>query len=377
MLRPVQTGEQTQDGGLAGTDRSEDGDALPCPDAQLVNAHGIEHAACIGEFHFFHAELAAQGVRGQLALVALISLQGIDLFQSGQGGLGMRTLHHQAGNHGHRGQDAATQDGAGDQRTHGDLAVDDQERADDDGGRVAQLLQHGSDIAGMVADGAHGHVAADGLGADVDPAREEFPAAGTGLDGLHPLHRLHQQAGLEVGGRCALVGQPYHLAIGEVADTDGRQPEHGRHQRHPGTGDEGDHQYEQQAQRQVDQGEQRLRGIEGANLFISAQLPGQAADGTWQLVHPDRQQAFEERLRELGIEAGDHAVHDVRTRELHAQLEDDGQRDADGQHDQRSHAVRRNDPVIDLHREDRGPQRNDAHHHRGNHHFQDDGTVFA
>ncbi|EEF25582.1 conserved hypothetical protein, partial [Ricinus communis] len=365
LLRAIQSRQQAQDGGLAGADRPQHGHALTCVDGQLVDGHGVEHAAGVGELGLFDAELTAQVVWGELSLAALVGLQGVDLFQPGQRGLGVGALHHQAGNHRYRRQDAAAQDGTGDERAHGDLAIDDQEGADDDGGGIAQLLQGRGDIAGMVADGAHGHVAADGFGADVDPAREELPAAGTGLDGLDAFHRLHQQAGLEVGGSRTLVGQPCHLAVGEVADQDGDHTEDGRHQRHPGAGDKGDHQYEQQAQRQVDQGEQGLRGVEGADLFIAAQLAGQAAHGTGQLIDPHGQQALIERLRQLGVEAGNHLVHDVGAGELHAQLEQDGQAHADGQHDQGGHAVGGDDAVIDLHGEDRRAQRDDAHHHRG------------
>lgn len=70
-------------------------------------------------------------------------------------------------------------------------------------------------------------------------------------------------------------------------------------------------------------------------------------------------------------------IHDVRAGELHTQLEENGQSDANGQHDQSGNTMGGNDAVIYLHGKDRSTQGDDAHHDRCENDLKENGPEFG
>ena len=307
----------------------------------------------------------------------VVGLEVVELIQTLQGCFGVGVLNEQARNHQDGRQHAAAEDGGGDECAHGHVSGHHDHGADHNNTGVAQLLQRCGKVGHALGGVAHLQIVGDGVRVEAEPAREELPAAGTGLDGFHAVHGLDEKTGFLIGVLGAGFSDAVDTAARGKADQQGGSSQQQRHGRHPGAGDPGDEHQEDHAHGHVHQGKQGARGVEVAHLLVAAHLPGQRAHGGGQLVDANLQQPLKDFAREPVVEPDGDVVHDARAHEFQGQLDQDAQHDPDAEHGQGVLPARGNDAVVDLHGKQRGHQRQQTNEDGGHHGFAQAGAVQA
>ena len=249
--RVVQAAEQTQQGGLASPNGAQHRHTLTRLDLQLGHGQG-RRVVTISKLGLLELVVATQGFGGEGPFhVLLVHLELVEFFQAFECGLGMGVLHQHARNGHDRRQNAPADDGASDQGAHGHLPLHDHPGPCHHQTGVADLLDGGRQKAHTFGQGAHLEVVLDGFLVDLDPAREEFPAARARFDGFDAFDRLDQQAGFHVGKLCPSLRLVEDFVADGHADVQGQQAKHQGHCRHQGVANEQYDHHEQHPQGQV------------------------------------------------------------------------------------------------------------------------------
>ena len=285
LLRLVHAREQPQQGGLARPHWPQHAYFFSGADVQL--GHYQRLAASVAGGHALKAVLTAQGVHhNRLLLAMVVVLQGPQAVQPLERGLGLRPLHQLARDHRYRGQHPARQDGAGNQPTHGQFAPAHQQGTGSNHQGVRDLLQRTGQVLRMLADVAHLQVQLARLVGGFHPARQHAPAALAGLDGLGPLHRLHQQPRFLVAGGIGLAGKGVHTApvVKAHAEADHKKCQWNQGQR---AGNQANDQHKKQRKGCIHHQVGGHGGEEAAHRLITAHLGSQTAHALRQLVQPD------------------------------------------------------------------------------------------
>ena len=176
LLRMVKTTQQPEQRGLARTDRPKDADAFARRNRQLGHRHcrwigGQRVVRAVSELNIVQAVLTTNVGGNQWAIHALmVRLEQVQFFQPVHGRLGMGMLHHQARQGQDGRQNAATENGTGDQGAHGHVALHHSDGPGDHQASIAQLLHRGGHVTYAFRGATHAQIVLNGLGIDVDPA---------------------------------------------------------------------------------------------------------------------------------------------------------------------------------------------------------------
>ena len=115
----VHAREQSQQTGLAAADAANDGDAFSGADVEFGQAQCLR--AVVLHVDVAEAVLAIQGGHQGLGAFGVIGGQFPETVKVIDGDLGLGPLHEQIGDHGDGVEDAAAQNGAGDESPHGEV----------------------------------------------------------------------------------------------------------------------------------------------------------------------------------------------------------------------------------------------------------------
>src|SRR5262245_52893305 len=361
----VEAAQQAADGGLAGPDTADDSDTLAAGNLErdlverrLIGPGVVERYFLEGDAAFFDVPRNVHAFRRTFALEVHDAINALERDQSLCG----------AGDDGGNARDgcehATRQHGAGDQHADSDLAVEDEEDADDDHQQVIELLrsagagerQRRPAVHFLAGAGGGGHGALPGV---------LHAGLGTGCaHGLDAGKRLDQHAVACGGLRLQLPHGALERPLQDEADDDHYGQDHQRNEGER-TADHEQNGDENNGEEEIGDGNDGAGGEEFSHRVEFADLIGENADGPRRLRHPPAQHRREEVRGHDDVELLARPVDDAAAHHADVEVVDDRNAHADRQRDHRGHGAVRDYAVVDVHDEEGARQSQQIDKQRG------------
>ncbi len=298
-----------------------------------------------------------------------------DLVERRQRGDRVVVLRHQARDLSHRCECARGQHRARDEPAHRELAGRYQVDADHDRAHRGELLGEHRGVQRGVREQAQLRAAIGEVGGAALPAALHHALGAERLDRLESHQALDQRGVAHRAGPVGGLGELVHARPdrGRVADDEQHRDQH-RQQHRPR--DPADHDHERQREGQIDERRDRGGGDEVARRFEGSQVRGERTDRGRALLEAHAEHALHDVARELQVDALAGQIEKIAAhraqREIGAEHDDDARRE----HPQRLRRAVGDHAVVDVHREQRQRQREQADHGGGEQHIAVERAMF-